>query len=123
MIVICFLSLVIGVFVGIGDVFVCVLVVWGYDLVLVVWCEECLQILVDELQCVYGNCCYVMVVDLFDLQVFVVFCDEFQLCYLQVDWLINNVGYGLFGMLVVNLWLVYGDFIQVMMIVFIELVW
>ena len=117
------LSLVTGASAGIGEAFARALAARGHDLVLVARREERLQALADELQRAHGNRCHVMAADLSDPQAPAVLCDELQSRNLQVDWLINNAGYGLPGTLVANPWPAHADFIQVMMTAPTELAW
>ena len=117
------LSLVTGASAGIGEAFARALAARGHDLVLVARREERLQALADELQRVHGNRCHVMAADLSDPQAPAVLCDELQSRNLQVDWLINNAGYGLPGTLVANPWPAHADFIQVMVTAPTELAW
>lgn len=117
------LSLVTGASAGIGDAFARALAARGHDLVLVARREERLQALADELQRAHGNRCHVMAADLSDPQAPAVLCHELQSRNLQVDWLINNAGYGLPGTLVANPWSAHADFIQVMMTAPTELAW
>ncbi|MGA0585608.1 SDR family NAD(P)-dependent oxidoreductase [Dyella sp. KRB-257] len=117
------LSLVTGASAGIGMAFARALAARGHDLVLVARREDRLRALADELRRTHGSSCEVIAADLADPAAPESLCRELSSRGLQVDWLINNAGYGLPGTLVANPWQAHADFIQVMMTAPTELAW
>lgn len=117
------LSLVTGASAGIGTAFARALAARSHDLVLVARRQDRLQVLAEELQHRHGNRNHILAVDLSDPAAPESLCRELQSRGLQVDWLINNAGYGLPGTLVANPWQAHADFIQVMMTAPTELAW
>ncbi|HEX5305333.1 MAG TPA: SDR family oxidoreductase [Dyella sp.] len=117
------LSLVTGASAGIGEAFARALAGLGHDLVLVARRRDRLQGLADELQRAQGSRCHVFAVDLADPLAPQSLCAELASRGLEVDWLINNAGYGLPGTLVANPWKAHADFVQVMMTAPTELAW
>ena len=117
------LSLVTGASAGIGEAFARGLAARGHDLVLVARREDRLRALADELQRTHGSRCEVIAADLSDSAAPASLCDALESRGLQVDWLINNAGYGLPGTLVANPWQAHADFVQVMMTAPTELAW
>lgn len=117
------LSLVTGASAGIGEAFARELAGRGHDLVLVARREDRLRALADELQRTHGSSCEVIAADLSDPAAPESLCRALESRGLQVDWLINNAGYGLPGTLVANPWQAHADFVQVMMTAPTELAW
>ncbi len=117
------LSLVTGASAGIGEAFARELAARGHHLVLVARREDRLQALADELHRAHGSSCLVIAADLSDPAAPESLCRTLESRGLQVDWLINNAGYGLPGTLVANPWQAHADFVQVMMTAPTELAW
>lgn len=117
------LTLVTGASAGIGEAFARELAARGHDLVLVARREDRLRALADELQRAHGNSCEVIAADLSDPAAPESLCRALESRGLQVDWLVNNAGYGLPGTLVAHPWQAHADFIQVMMTAPTELTW
>jgi hypothetical protein len=82
-----------------------------------------LEALAAELARCHGSACTVLATDLADPAAPRTLCDVLDARELQVDWLVNNAGYGLPGTLVANPWQAHADFVQVMMTAPTELAW
>ena len=108
-------SLVTGASAGIGAAFAHALAARGHDLVLVARREDRLHALAEVLREKHGTSSAVFAADLADPAAPTRLCDALAEKGLDVDWLINNAGYGQPGTLVANPWQAHADFIQVMM--------
>ncbi|HEX7815090.1 SDR family oxidoreductase [Dyella sp.] len=109
------LSLVTGASAGIGATFARALAARGHDLVLTARREERLQALAKELIDKHGCTVTVIAADLAAATAPQQLCDALDAKGLQVDWLINNAGYGVPGTFDAVAWETHADFIQVMM--------
>lgn len=117
------LSLVTGASAGIGTAFARELAARGHDLILVARRVERLEMLAAELRQRHGGEAHVIGADLADVAAPAMLCTRIAEAGWNVDWLINNAGYGLPGTLVANPWQAHADFIQVMMTAPTELAW
>lgn len=108
-------SLVTGASAGIGAAFARALAARGHDLVLVARREDRLHALAEALRERHGTHSTVFAADLADPAAPARLCDALVESGLDVDWLVNNAGYGQPGTLVANPWQAHADFIQVMM--------
>lgn len=117
------LSLITGASAGIGQAFATTLAARGHDLVLVARRVDRMGALAAELARSHGTACTVLAADLADPAAPQRLCDALKARGLQVDWLVNNAGYGLPGTLVANPWQAHADFVQVMMTAPTELAW
>ena len=117
------LSLITGASAGIGAAFARQLATLGHDLVLTARRVDRLEALAGELREKHGISVTVLPNDLADPSAPQALCDELQQHSLQVDWLINNAGYGVPGSFLANDWKTHADFLQVLMTAPTELVW
>lgn len=117
------LSLVTGASAGIGAAFARALAARGHDLVLTARRVDRLEALATELRDKYGRQVTVIAADLADPAAPRQLCDALQANGLQVDWLINNAGYGVPGTFDAVPWQKQADFIQVLMTAPTELIW
>lgn len=108
------LSLVTGASSGIGATFARQLAQRGHDLVLTARRIERLESLADELA-QHGSKVTVLPADLADPQAPSWLCDEIHKRGLEVDWLINNAGYGVPGTFDASDWKTHADFLQVLL--------
>jgi short-subunit dehydrogenase len=109
------LSLVTGASSGIGASFARQLAALGHDLVLTARRVERLEALAGELFDKHGARVIVLPYDLADPDTPRALCDELEQRDLQVDWLINNAGYGVPGTFVANDWATHADSLQVLL--------
>ncbi|HEY9133733.1 MAG TPA: SDR family oxidoreductase [Dyella sp.] len=117
------LSLVTGASAGIGAAFARALAARGHDLVLTARRVDRLEALASELRDKHGRQVTVIAADLADPAAPRQLCDALQANGLQVDWLINNAGYGVPGTFDAVPWQKQADFIQVLMTAPTELIW
>ena len=109
------LSLITGASSGIGATFARQLAALGHDLVLTARRTERLKNLATELDKEHGTHVTVLPHDLTDAAAPRWLCDEMEKRGLQVDWLINNAGYGVPGTFDFNEWTTHADFLQVLL--------
>jgi short-subunit dehydrogenase len=117
------LSLITGASAGIGTAFAHQLAALGHDLVLTARRADRLEALADELRKKHGIAVTVLPNDLADPTAPQALFEALQQRDLQVDWLINNAGYGLPGSFVANDWKAHADFLQVLLTAPTELAW
>ncbi len=117
------LSLITGASSGIGAAFARQLAAIGHDLVLTARRADRLDALASELHDRHGAKVTVLPYDLADPATPRLLCDALEQHDLQVDWLVNNAGYGVPGTLVENAWATHADFLQVLLNAPTELAW
>ncbi|MDE3073048.1 MAG: SDR family oxidoreductase [Pseudomonadota bacterium] len=117
------LSLVTGASAGIGAAFARGLAARGHDLVLTARRLDRLQALAGELRGRHGGQVTVLAHDLADPAAPLALFDALEQRGLQVDWLVNNAGYGVPGTFVANDWATHADFLQVLLAAPTELAW
>lgn len=117
------LTLVTGASAGIGAAFARDLAARGHDLVLTARRVERLEALADELRAAHGATVTVWPADLAAADAVHRLCDTLAERGLEVDWLINNAGYGVAGTFDANEWSVHEAFIRVLMTAPTELAW
>lgn len=117
------LSLITGASAGIGTAFARQLAVLGHDLVLTARRADRLEQLAGELQQHHGCRVTVLADDLADPLAPARLCAALAQRDLQVDWLINNAGYGVPGTFTANDWTTHADFLQVLLHAPTELAW
>lgn len=79
---------------GIGEVFARKLAAEGQNLVLVARSEEKLRLLCDELKAAHGISAYFVAIDLTDFEADKRLFEETERQSIEIDWLINNAGFG-----------------------------
>ncbi|MGY3038669.1 short-subunit dehydrogenase [Rhodanobacter sp. TND4EL1] len=117
------LSLITGASSGIGAEFARQLAALGHDLVLTARRAERMGALAVELRAAHGSRITVLAHDLAEPATPKALCDELQQRGLQIDWLINNAGYGVPGTFIANDWKTHADFLQVLLAAPSELAW
>jgi short-subunit dehydrogenase len=117
------LSLITGASSGIGAEFARQLAALGHDLVLTARRTERMEALAVELRAAHAVDITVLPFDLADPSAPQRLCEALEQRGLQVDWLINNAGYGVPGTFVANDWKTHADFLQVLMTAPTELAW
>jgi short-subunit dehydrogenase len=117
------LSLITGASAGIGAAFARALGARGHDLVLTARRTDRLETLAKELHGAHGTYVTVITNDLADPHAVEQLCQALDERGLQVDWLINNAGYGVPGRFDQVDWAVHADFIRVLMTAPTELAW
>ncbi|MGN2251801.1 SDR family NAD(P)-dependent oxidoreductase [Frateuria sp. GZRe12] len=117
------LSLVTGASAGIGAAFARQLAARGHDLILVARRTERLHALAAELHEHRGVQAHVLPADLADPTAPRQLVDVLHEQKLQVDWLVNNAGYGVPGTFEASDWPVHADFLQVLLTAPTELAW
>ena len=117
------LSLVTGASAGIGAAFARELAARGHDLVLTARRIERLQALAAELHAAHGAAVHVVAMDLADPAAPRDLCEALARAGHQVDWLINNAGYGVPGTFEASDWPTHAAFLQVLLTAPTELAW
>jgi hypothetical protein len=117
------LSLVTGASSGIGAAFARQLAALGHDLVLTARRVDRLEALAAELRERHAAQTTVLPHDLAEPTAAQMLCDDLERRGRQVDWLINNAGYGVPGTFVANDWATHADFLQVLLAAPTELAW
>lgn len=117
------LSLITGASSGIGAEFARQLAALGHDLVMTARRVERLEKLAAELRTRHGAQITVLPHDLADPAAVQWLCDALDQRGLQVDWLINNAGYGVPGTFDANDWTTHADFLRVLLTAPTELAW
>jgi len=116
-------SLITGASSGIGAEFARQLAALGHDLVLTARRVERLESLADELRAQHGAQITVLPHDLADPAAVQWLCDALDQRGLQVDWLINNAGYGVPGTFDTSDWPTHAAFLRVLLTAPTELTW
>ena len=116
-------ALVTGASSGIGAEFCRQLAAKGYSIVLVARREEKLQAMAKQLQDSFDAKSFVIAADLFDPNAATGIVNKLAEANIEIDYLVNNAGYGLPGSFHVPEWKEHADFIQIMMTVVCELTW
>ncbi|MGD9022034.1 MAG: SDR family oxidoreductase [Lysobacterales bacterium] len=116
-------ALVTGASAGIGTEFCRQLAVKGYDMVLVARRAGRLQELADELRQAHGADSLVVTADLSQRDASRDIVARLDAEGVEVEYLVNNAGYGLPGSFHVPGWDEHADFIQVMITAYCELTW
>lgn len=117
------LSLITGASAGIGAAFARALAARGHDVVLTARRTDRLETLASELRHQHGINTTVLTCDLADPHAVEQLCTTLDERGLQVDWLINNAGYGVPGRFDQNDWPVHADFLRVLVTAPTELAW
>jgi uncharacterized protein len=117
------LSLITGASAGIGAAFARALAARGHDVVLTARRTDRLATLAKELRDAHGTQATVITNDLADPHAVEQLCQTLDARGLQVDWLINNAGYGVPGRFDEVDWKVHADFMRVLMTAPTELAW
>ncbi len=117
------LSLITGASSGIGAAFARQLAARGHDLVVTARRTGRLQELATELHAAHSTTVTVLPCDLAEPAAVVDLCRSMEQRALQVDWLINNAGYGVPGRFDANDWSVHADFLRVLLTAPTELAW
>ena len=117
------LSLITGASAGIGTAFAHALAARGHDVVLTARRTERLEALATELKATHGIAATVLTNDLAGEHAVAQLCEALEQRGLQVDWLINNAGYGVPGRFDSNEWPVHADFLRVLITAPTELAW
>ncbi|CAM5308840.1 SDR family NAD(P)-dependent oxidoreductase [Rhodanobacter lindaniclasticus] len=117
------LTLITGASSGIGAAFARHLAALGHDLVVTARRVERLQELAAELHAAHATTVTVLPCDLADPAAVAELCDAMKQRALQVDWLVNNAGYGVPGRFDANDWPVHADFLRVLLTAPTELAW
>ena len=117
------LSLITGASSGIGAAFARKLASLGHDLVLTARRTDRLEALAAALLAQHGSAVVVLPNDLADPRAPTLLSDAMAQRNLQVDWLINNAGYGVPGTFTENHWRTHEDFLRVLLLAPTELAW
>jgi uncharacterized protein len=117
------LSLITGASAGIGAAFARALAARGHDLVLTARRTDRLETLASELRSQHNATVTVLTNDLAEPHAVEQLTQALDQRGLQVDWLINNAGYGVPGRFDANDWQVHADFLQVLVTAPTELAW
>lgn len=116
-------ALVTGASAGIGAEFSRQLAAQGYQLVLVARRADRLQAIADELLNTYAAHSVIITADLSQKNACEMIVNRLTDEDIQVEYLVNNAGYGLTGNFHVPDWQEHADFVQVMMTAVCELTW
>ena len=116
-------ALVTGASAGIGAEFCRQLAGKGYRLVLVARRADKLQAVADELQKSHGAESFIITADLSTSDACEAIVKRLEQENINIEYLVNNAGYGLPGSFHVPRWQEHADFIQVMMTAVCELTW
>ena len=116
-------ALVTGASAGIGAEFCRQLAAQGYQLVLVARRADKLQTVADELQKSHATESLIITADLSKRDACQTIVERLEQENINIEYLVNNAGYGLPGSFHVPRWKEHTDFIQVMMTAVCELTW
>lgn len=116
-------ALVTGASAGIGTEFCRQLATQGYQLVLVARRADKLQAVADELKADHGTHSLIITADLSQKAAGQAIAERLGEENIDVEYLVNNAGYGLPGSFHVPGWQEHADFIQVMMTAVCDLTW
>ena len=116
-------ALVTGASAGIGAEFCRQLAEQGYQLVLVARREDKLKAIADELRESFGARSLIIVADLSEKNASEAIVERLSQEHIDIEFLVNNAGYGLPGSFHVPGWQEHEDFIQVLLTAVCELTW
>jgi short-subunit dehydrogenase len=116
-------ALVTGASAGIGTEFCRQLAAQGYQLVLVARRADKLRAVAEELQKSHGAHSMIITADLSQKDACQTIVERLEEDNINIEYLVNNAGYGLPGSFHVPDWQEHADFIQVMMTAVCELTW
>ena len=116
-------ALVTGASAGIGAEFCRQLAAAGYQLVMVARREDKLTALADELKAQHAANSLIIAADLSKTDASRMIVERLEQEGVEIDYLVNNAGYGIPGSFHVPSWQEHADFIQVMMTAVCELTW
>jgi len=116
-------ALVTGASAGIGSEFCRQLAAQGYQLVLVARRADKLQAVADELKDCHDSDSLIITTDLSQKEACPAIVKRLEEENIQIEYLVNNAGYGVPGYFQVPDWQVHADFVQVMMTAVCELTW
>lgn len=116
-------ALVTGASAGLGAEFSRQLAAKGYQLVLIARREEKLQAMANEIQAAHGSSSLVIPADLTHNESCQDIVKRLEEENIDIEYLVNNAGYGLPGSFHVPDWQQHADFIQIMMTAVCELTW
>lgn len=116
-------ALVTGASAGIGAEFCRQLAAKGYQLVLVARRADKLQAMADELRRSFDTRSLIITADLSKKDASEAIVERLALENIDVEYLVNNAGYGLPGSFHVPAWQEHADFIQIMMTAVCEMTW
>lgn len=116
-------ALVTGASSGIGAEFCRQLAAQGYQLVLVARREDKLKAVAEELEAAYGAFSLIITADLSQKDASQSIISRLEEQNIEIEYLVNNAGYGLPGSFHVSDWQDHADFIQLMMTAVCELTW
>jgi hypothetical protein len=116
-------ALVTGASAGIGAEFCRQLAAKGYQLVLVARRADKLQAMADELRRSFDTRSLIITADLSKKNASEAIVERLALENIDVEYLVNNAGYGLPGSFHVPAWQEHADFIQIMMTAVCEMTW
>lgn len=116
-------AMVTGASAGIGAEFCRQLAAQGYQLVLVARREDKLKAIADELRDSFGARSLVIAADLSEKSASEAIVEKLAQEHVDIEFLVNNAGYGLPGSFHVPGWQEHEDFIQVLLTAVCELTW
>lgn len=116
-------ALVTGASAGLGAEFCRQLAAKGYQLVLIARREDKLQAVAKEIQAAYGSHSLIILADLHENKSCQAIVKRLEQENIDIEYLVNNAGYGLPGSFHVPDWQQHADFIQIMMTAVCELTW
>lgn len=116
-------ALVTGASAGLGAEFCRQLAAKAYQLVLVARRADKLQAVAEELQAMHGTNSLIITADLTQNDACQAIVERLQEENIEIEYLVNNAGYGLPGSFHVPDWQAHADFIQIMMTAVCELTW
>lgn len=116
-------ALVTGASAGLGAEFCRQLAAKGYQLVLVARRADKLQAVADEIRAQHGTSSLIITADLTKNDACQAIVDRLAEEKIDIEYLVNNAGYGLPGSFHVPDWQAHADFIQIMMTAVCELTW
>jgi len=116
-------ALITGASAGLGAEFCRQLAAKGYQLVLVARRADKLQAVADEVKSKHGTNSLIITSDLHQLDACEAIVKRLEDEGINIEYLVNNAGYGLPGSFHVPTWQEHADFIQIMMTAVCELTW
>jgi len=116
-------ALITGASAGLGAEFCRQLAARGYQLVLVARRADKLQAVADEVKSRHGTNSLIIISDLHQVEACETIVKRLEDEGINIEYLVNNAGYGLPGSFHVPSWQEHADFIQIMMTIVCELTW